>query len=357
MAGNSFGHIFRITTFGESHGPALGVIVDGCPPNIALTESDIQFDLNRRKPGQSKVTTQRKEKDIVQILSGVFEGKTTGTPIALIIFNKDQRSSDYDAIKNLLRPGHADFTYLKKFGIRDYRGGGRASGRETAARVAAGAVAKKILDQYKINIVAYTLAIGGIYAEKMNYTSIENNLVRTPDMNAAKRMEEKILEAQKKNDSVGGIVEAIVHGCPSGLGDPIFDKLDAKLAHAIMSIGAVKAIEFGSGFKAAAMLGSDHNDKFYLDGERVRTISNNAGGILGGIATGEDIVFRVAIKPTSSIAQPQQTLTTDGKEATIKVLGRHDPCLCPRIVPVVEAMTAITLADALLSQKTMLSDR
>ncbi len=355
MASNSFGEAFRITTFGESHGPAIGVVVDGVPPSLRLSESDIQFELNRRRPGQSKVTTQRQETDQIEILSGVFEGKTTGTPVAMLIRNEDQRCKDYDEIKNLFRPGHADYTYLQKYGHRDYRGAGRASGRETAGRVAAGAIAKKILRDQGINIVAYTLAVGGIYAQRRDYAVIEKNMVRAPDLEAAKQMIEKIEGARKNKDSVGGIIEAIVHGCPPGLGDPIYEKLNARIAYALVSIGAVRGIEFGSGFEAAKMQGSQHNDKFYLDGERIRTKTNHAGGILGGISTGEDIILRVAVKPTSSIAQPQQTVSIDGKEAVIEVKGRHDPCLCPRVVPVVEAMIAITLVDALLMQKTLKS--
>lgn len=351
--GNSFGQIFRITTFGESHGPAIGVIVDGVPANLPLTESDIQFELDRRKPGQSKVSTHRREPDRAEILSGVFEGRTTGTPVAMLIRNEDQRSKDYEEIKNLLRPGHADYTYLMKYGLRDYRGGGRASGRETACRVAAGAIAKKILRDQKIHTVAYTLAVGGIYAQKRDYAVIEKNIVRAPDLEAAQLMIEKIEEVRKNCDSIGGIVEAVVHGCPPGLGDPIYEKLSARLAYALLSIGAVRGIEFGAGFEAARMLGSRHNDRFYMDGKKVRTRTNHAGGILGGISNGEDIVLRVAVKPTSSIAQEQPTLSVDLKDAAIEVKGRHDPCICPRIVPVVEAMIALTLVDCLLMQKTV----
>ena len=350
---NSFGQIFRITPFGESHGPAVGVIVDGVPPNLPLTESDIQFELDRRKPGQSKVSTHRRESDRAEILSGVFEGRTTGTPVAMLIRNEDQRSKDYEEIKNLLRPGHADYTYLMKYGLRDYRGGGRASGRETACRVAAGAIAKKILRDQQINAVAYTLAVGGIYAQKRDYTVIEKNIVRAPDLEAAQLMIEKIEEVRKNCDSIGGIVEAVVHGCPPGLGDPIYEKLNARLAYALLSIGAVRGIEFGAGFEAARMLGSRHNDRFYMDGKKVRTRTNYAGGILGGISNGEDIVLRVAVKPTSSIAQEQPTVSVDLKDAAIEVKGRHDPCICPRIVPVVEAMIALTLVDCLLMHKTV----
>lgn len=351
MPGNTFGKVFKVTTFGESHGPAIGVVIDGVPPQLPLSESDIQFELDRRRPGQSKVTTQRKESDAVEILSGVLEGKTTGTSLGMLIRNEDQRSKDYSEMKELFRPGHADFTYFAKYGIRDYRGGGRASGRETACRVAAGAVAKKILDQHNIRMVAYTLAVGDIYAKKMDYTVIEKNIVRSPDLEIAELMIAKIDEARKNCDSIGGIIEAIVHGCPPGLGEPVFDKLNARLAYALMSIGAVRGIEFGKGFEAARMAGSEHNDKFFVDGDRIRTYTNHAGGILGGISNGEDIRLRLAIKPTSSIAQSQNTVTTSLMKATIEVKGRHDPCLCPRIVPVVEAMVALTLVDFLMLQK------
>ncbi len=353
MAGNTFGQVFKVTTFGESHGPAIGVVIDGCPPNISLKEDDIQFDLDRRRPGQSKITTQRQESDKVEILSGVFEGKTTGTALALLIRNQDMRPKDYSNIKNLFRPGHADYTFFKKYGIRDYQGGGRSSGRETACRVAAGAVAKKILDQYRIKVIAYTLAVAGIYAKKKDFAVIEKNMVRAPDMEMAEAMIAKIEEARLNCDSVGGIIEAIIHGAPAGLGDPVFDKLNARLSYALMSIGTIRGIEFGTGFKAAQMLGSEHNDKFYMDGDRVGTVTNNAGGILGGISNGEDIVLRVAVKPPSSIAQPQKTVSMESKDATIEVKGRHDPCICPRVVPVVEAMIALTLVDALMLQKTI----
>lgn len=353
MAGNTFGQIFRITTFGESHGPAIGVVIDGVPPNIELTAGDIQFDLDRRRPGQSKITTQRQESDRVEILSGVFEDRTTGTSLALLIRNEDQRSKDYENLKNLFRPGHADYTFLKKYGLRDYRGGGRSSGRETACRVAAGAVAKKILDQRNIKIVAYTKSVADITAQKIDYAVIEKNMVRAPDLEVAEKMIERINEARKSLDSLGGIIEAVIHGCPPGLGDPVFDKLNARLAYALMSIGTIRGIEFGTGFAAAKMSGSKHNDKFFMDGDRVRTRTNNAGGILGGISNGEDIILRVAVKPASSIAQSQSTVTIDGKPTTVEVKGRHDPCICPRVVPVVEAMIAVTLVDALLTQKTI----
>ena len=353
MAGNTFGQVFKVTTFGESHGPAIGVILDGVPPDLDLSEPDIQFDLDRRRPGQSKITTQRKESDTVEILSGVFEGKTTGTALAMIIHNKDHRTKDYSDIKNVFRPGHADYTYFMKYGHRDYRGGGRSSGRETACRVAAGAIAKKILRRHNINIVAYTLAVGDIYAQTKDFTVIEQNIVRAPDLKVAKQMIKRIEEARKNCDSIGGIVEAIIHGCPAGLGDPVFDKLNARLSYALMSIGTLRGIEFGLGFEATEMSGSEHNDQFFMDGDKVKMRSNNAGGILGGISTGEDIILRVGVKPPSSIAQKQQTVSTDLKDTSIEVKGRHDPCICPRVVPVVEAMIALTLVDSLMLQKTI----
>jgi chorismate synthase len=351
MAGNSFGQVFKITTFGESHGPAIGVIIDGVPPNLALTEADIQFELDRRRPGQSKVTTQRKESDTVEILSGVFEKKTTGTALAMLIRNEDHRSSDYADIKDVFRPGHADYTYYMKYGHRDYRGGGRSSGRETACRVAAGAVAKKFLRNEGINIIAYTLAVGDIYAQKKDFSVIEKNMVRTPDLDAAEKMIKKIEEARKNLDSVGGVVEAIVHGCPPGLGDPVFDKLNARLAYALMSIGTLRGIEFGVGFEATKMPGSKHNDQFFMDGKKIKMRTNHAGGILGGISTGEDIILRVGVKPPSSIAQKQKTVSLDHQNTSIEIKGRHDPCICPRVVPVVEAMIALTILDALMLQK------
>ncbi|MCA9402086.1 MAG: chorismate synthase, partial [Candidatus Omnitrophica bacterium] len=322
----------------------------GVPPNIPLTEADIQFELDRRKPGQSRVTTQRKESDSGKILSGVFEGKTTGTALAILIYNEDHRSKDYSNIMDKFRPGHADFTFFKKYGCRDYRGGGRSSGRETACRVAAGAVAKKILDRHGVKVIAYSKEIAGIPAEKIDYSVIEKNIVRAPDLEAAKKMIEKIDEARKSLDSVGGIIEAVVHGCPAGLGDPVFDKLNARLAYAVMTIGTIRGVEFGKGFDAAKMKASQHNDKFYMDGDHIRTTSNHAGGILGGISTGDNIIMRMAVKPPSSIAQPQKTVTESGEQATIEVKGRHDPCICPRVVPVVESMIALSLVDALMRQ-------
>jgi chorismate synthase len=355
MAGSTFGQIFQVSTFGESHGAGIGVVIDGVPPNIALQRSDIQRDLDRRRPGQSQVTTQRQEADQAEILSGVFEGKTTGAPIAILIRNQDQRSKDYSNIKDLYRPGHADFTFDAKYGIRDYRGGGRSSGRETACRVAAGAVAKQILDRFNIRILAYTIQIADVVAQKRDYALIESNPVRCPDAQAAQAMVERINAARLDNDSVGGLIEAVVHGCPAGLGDPVFDKLNARLAYAVSSIGTVRGVEFGTGFKAVTMRGSEHNDKFYMDGNKVRTRTNHAGGILGGISTGEDIVMRVAIKPTSSISREQTTVSKHHEPLTMQVKGRHDPCICPRAVPVVESMIAITLVDALLKQQAIQS--
>ena len=353
MAGNTFGQLFKVTTFGESHGPAIGVIIDGVPPDLPIDENDIQKELDRRRPGQSSITTQRQEGDKVEILSGVFEGKTTGTALGMLIRNKDQQSKDYLNIKDVFRPGHADYTYLEKYGIRDYRGSGRSSGRETAARVAAGAVAKKYLAQQGVQITGYTLSIGDIVAQKIDYGVIEKNIVRAPDLDAAQKMVQKIEEAKSQSDSLGGVVEAVVKGCPVGLGDPVFDKLNARLAYGLMSIGTLKGIEFGAGFAVTQMNGSQNNDPFIIHDGRVCTKTNHAGGILGGISTGEDIVLRVAVKPPSSIAKKQETVTIDKKETTIEVKGRHDPCICPRVVPVVEAMIALTLIDSLLIQKTI----
>lgn len=351
MPGNSFGTIFKITTFGESHGPAIGVVVDGVIPNLPLTEADIQKDLDRRRPGQSAVTTQRQETDRVEILSGVFEGKTTGAPIALLIRNEDQKEKDYTKIKELFRPGHADFTFQAKYGFRDWRGGGRSSGRETASRVAAGAIAKKILAQKNIKITAYTLSVGDIVAKTINLDAIESNIVRCPDPEAAEQMIEKIQEVRKSGDSIGGVVEAIVKGCPAGLGEPVFDKISAKLAHALMSIGTIKGIEIGDGFAATKKLGSQNNDIFTSDHGKVHTKTNHAGGILGGISNGEDIVLRVAVKPPSSILKEQETVDIHGHKSTVQVTGRHDPCICPRVVPVVEAMIAVTILDLLMIQQ------
>ncbi len=348
---SSFGKNFKIMTFGESHGEAVGAVIDGVVPGIKISKEDIQKELDKRKPGQSKITTLRKEKDEVHILSGIFEGKTTGHPICLVVYNKNQDSSAYDNLKDIFRPGHADFTYLKKYGIRDYRGGGRSSGRETVGRVAAGAVAKRMLGGIKI--IAYTKEVAGTIAKTVDLTEIEKNPVRCPDKEAAKEIEKKILKARKEGDSLGGIIEVIVKNCPSGLGEPVFDKLDADIAKAVMSIGAVKGIEFGAGFSIKNLKGSSDNDEFYLDKNsgKVRQKTNKSGGILGGISSGEDILFRVAVKPTASIAKDQFTVDTKGKRKKISIKGRHDPCLCPRIIPVVENMVAIVLADAIMQQE------
>jgi chorismate synthase len=341
MAGSSFGQLFRLSTFGESHGGAVGVVLDGAPPGLELTETDIQKELDRRKPGQSSVTTPRQEPDTIHLMSGVFEGKTTGTPILMILYNKDAQSSAYDDIKEKFRPGHADFTYLKKYGIRDYRGSGRASGRETAARVAAGAVAKKILAGRGVAITAWTQRCAGIECETVDFSVIEKNPMRAADLNAAAKMVPIIEKLAAEGDSTGGIIECRISGVAAGLGEPVFDKLEADLAKAIMSIGAVKGFEVGLGFRAVDLHGSEHNDA--MDSRGFKT--NNAGGILGGISTGEDIVFRVAVKPTSSISKVQKTVNKTGEEVDIQTIGRHDPSICPRVVPVIEAMAAIVLED------------
>jgi len=353
MAGNALGNFFRITTFGESHGKAVGVLIDGVKPNVRIGEADIQKELNRRRPGQSSVTTPRNEADQVHILSGVFEGKTLGTPICLLIWNKDQNSKAYDAIKDLFRPGHAGYTYLSKYGIQDYRGGGRSSARETAGRVAAGALAKQILAKRGIYVVAYTKEVDGIKATTIDLEEIEKNAVRCPDRVAAERMVRRIHKVRDEGDSVGGIVEAVIKNCPAGLGEPVFDKLEADLAKALLSIPAIKGFEIGSGFAAARMRGSEHNDEFVKDRKsgKIVTRTNFAGGILGGISNGEDIVVRVAVKPPSSIPKAQKTVDTKGRARTIKVEGRHDPCLCPRAVPVIESMIALVIADHLMRQQ------
>ena len=321
--GNTFGSLFKITTWGESHGPAIGVVIDGCPAGLNLKSSDIQRELDRRKPGQSKLTTARKEADKVEILSGVFENKTTGTPISLMVRNADVRSKDYEKLKNLYRPGHADFTYDAKYGIRDHRGGGRASARETAGRVAAGAIARKLIPSLKIKA-----------------TLIKPSL-------------KEIDKVKKDGDSIGGLVECVIQNAPAGLGSPIFNKLDARLAQAMLSIPGAKGFEIGSGFKGVEMKGSEHNDEFLIKKGEVATKTNHAGGVLGGISNGMGIVFRVAFKPTSSIAQKQQTVDSNGNKKTIEVKGRHDPCIALRAAPIVEAMASLVLADEYLIQKTV----
>ena len=354
MPGNTIGLFFRVTTWGESHGRATGAVVDGCPPGIELTEQDIQVALDRRKPGQTLTASSRKEADTVEILSGVFDGKTTGMPISLMIRNKDAREGDYDALKEVFRPGHGDFTYFQKYGIRDHRGGGRASGRETAARVAAGAIAGKIVARAGMSVTAYTKALGGIAAagslcttDRIDMASICSNALYCPDPEAAERMTVKLEEAVLKGDSLGGIVEIIVRGCPPGLGEPVFDKLDADLARALMSIGTVKGIEIGAGFQVAGMTGSEANDPMTPEG----FLSNHAGGILAGISTGQEIVIRVACKPIPSIARAQQTVDVHGRPVTLNVKGRHDAAVIPRILPVCEAMVNLVLADHWLRQQ------
>ena len=346
--GNTLGHLFRVTTFGESHGAALGCVIDGCPPLIPLTEAEIQHELDRRRPGQSAITTGRQEGDKVHILSGIFENKTLGTPIAMIVYNSDARSGDYEKLKNVFRPGHADYTWEMKYGFRDYRGGGRSSGRETVSRVMAGAVAKKILSLQKIKIYAYALQVGPIRGTKVDYTFIEKNSVRAADPIAAKKMERLILKAKENGDSVGGIVEIVVKNVPLGLGEPVFDKLNAELAKALVSIPTVKAIEFGAGFGVAVKKGSEQNDPFTVKKGKISLIKNDAGGISGGISTGEDIIMRVAVKPPSSISKLQRTVTKNKEKVDVRVTGRHDPCIIPRFIPVAESMVALTLADALL---------
>ena len=349
MGGNSFGTLFRIITWGESHGEALGVVIDGCPPRIDLSNEDIQKELDRRKPGKGKGSSPRKESDRVEILSGIFEGKTTGTPISLLIRNEDVDSSSYEEWKEVFRPGHADFTYQAKYGIRDYRGGGRASARETIGRVAAGAVAKKILRKEKVEIIAYTLELGGIRAEKIDYKEIERNILRCPDRKAAAAMRMKIEETKARGDTLGGIVEILAQGCPPGWGEPVFDKLEADLAKAVMSIGAVRGVEIGAGFGVARMLGSQSNDPLGPEGFK----KNDAGGILGGISNGADIVLRAAVKPIPSISLEQRTVNQAMRPVSLRIKGRHDISAIPRINPVCEAMVALVLVDHLLRQKAL----
>ena len=345
--GNSFGKIFKLTTFGESHGPCIGGIIDGSPSNIDIDISKIQYDLDRRRPGQSKIVTQRKEDDKVEILSGLFEGKTTGTPIGFIIKNKDQKSKDYDHIKDIFRPSHADYVYEKKYGNRDYRGGGRSSARETACRVVAGSIAKQILKNIKI--VGFVKSVGSISLKSTyknyNLSDSEKNIVRCPDENTAKKMEELIIKTRKNGDTVGGVVSCVVSGVPVGLGEPVFDKLHAELGKAMLSINAVKGFEYGSGFDGTKMFGSKHNDQFDSEG---KTITNFSGGIQGGISNGMDIFFNVAFKPVATIMKSQKTINKDGDSKEMKGKGRHDPCVVPRAVPIVESMTALVILDSML---------
>jgi chorismate synthase len=357
MASNFFGQLFRITTFGESHGPAIGVVIDGCPAGLDLSLEEIEQELALRSPGQNSYTSPRKEEDLAEILSGVFEGKTTGAPIAILVRNKDADSSQYDSIKGLYRPGHANFTYLEKYGIFDYRGGGRSSARETVARVAAGAVAKKLLRHFGIQCVAYLAEAGGIGVEQKDFPdlaelqkSVRESPIFCPDPKAEIAIKDRIRKVQQAQDSIGGIIACIAH-LPAGLGDPVYGKLEALLAYAMLSLPATKAFEIGSGVQAARLKGSEHNDAFNVDEKgKVFTKTNHAGGTLGGISTGSSLTFQVAFKPTSSIKKPQETVSLSGEKATFQLdpAGRHDPCVAIRAVPIVEAMTAITLADAFL---------
>ncbi len=351
MAGSSYGLEFRVTTFGESHGKAIGVIVDGVTPGLELSVDDIQPHLARRRPGQSHITTPRDEADRVEILSGVFEGKTTGTPITLVVFNQDQRSKDYGDIMKKFRPGHADATYLNKYGLRDYRGSGRASGRETIGRVAAGAIALKLLSQKGITVTAYTRRAAGVECKTIDFDVIEQNPVRAADAEAAAEMVRRIEKLAEEGNSTGGIVECVVQGLPAGLGEPVFDKLDAEIAKAMLSLGAVKGIEFGDGFAAADMTGVEHNDEIAAGGH----LTNSAGGVLGGISSGEDLTFRIVVKPPASIKAEQKTVDVEGRETTISTHGRHDPIICPRIVPVVESMAAIAILDLLKRHAALLA--
>lgn len=350
MAGNSFGTLFKLTTFGESHGEALGGIIDGCPPGIMLNYDAIQKEMQRRKPGQSSIVTQRKEEDEVQFLSGIFEGKTTGTPIGFIISNTNQKSNDYSHIKGSYRPSHADYVYEKKYGIRDYRGGGRSSARETACRVVAGAIAKQVFSEIKIN--AFVSSVGEIFIDKsykdLDFSLTETNDVRCPDLVSAKKMEDHIKEIKKQGDTVGGTITCVIQNVPIGLGEPVFDKLHAELGKAMLSINAVHGFEYGSGFCGARMKGSDHNDLFNEDGT---TKTNLSGGIQGGISNGMDIYFRVAFKPVATLLQKQEVLTVDGKIIEQQGKGRHDPCVVPRAVPIVEAMAALVMTDFYLLNK------
>jgi chorismate synthase len=360
--GNTFGRVFRITTWGESHGGAVGVVVDGCPPRIALEEADIQSELDRRRPGQSRITTQRSETDTVQIISGVFEGQTTGTPISMLVWNKDARSQDYSEVKKAYRPSHADYTYDAKYGFRDYRGGGRTSARETIGRVAGGAVAKKLLTRLTgLEVIAYVKQIHELVADidpnKVRPSHVEQNPVRCPDQAMAETMFAYVDSIRKAGDSVGGIIECIVKNVPVGLGAPVFDRLEADLAKAMLSLPATKGFEIGSGFSSVTMKGSEHNDPFYCAKGAIRTRTNHSGGVQGGITNGENIFFRVAFKPTATILMPQKTISPEGKPTILKPKGRHDPCVLPRAVPIVEAMTAVVLADHYLLQTANASTR
>jgi len=353
--GNTFGKLFRIHTYGESHGPALGVIIEGCPAGLTIDEAFIQEELNRRKPGQSKITTQRKEADAYEILSGVFEGKSTGTPISILIRNEDQRSKDYSHIADKFRPSHADYTFQAKFGHRDYRGGGRSSARETVARVAAGAIAKLLLQHYGVECKSYVSQVGTLQVEKpyqkLDLTRIEDNILRCPDQEKAEEMIALIDKTRKNRDTIGGVITGVITGVPAGIGDPVFDKLHAELGKAMLSINAVKGFEYGSGFEGVKMNGSEHNDAFFKEGEEVKTRTNHSGGIQGGISNGQDIYFNVAFKPVATIMDDQESINDAGDAVTVSGKGRHDPCVVPRAVPIVDAMSALVIADYLLISK------
>ena len=353
---NSFGKIFKITTYGESHGVGVGVIIDGCPAGVKVDEALIQAEMQRRKPGQSKITTQRKEEDVVEILSGVFDGMTTGTPVALAIRNTNQKSKDYAHIKDSFRPSHADFTYQEKYGVRDYRGGGRSSARETAARVAAGAIAKMYAQKAGVKVQAYVSQVGSLKLDKsyqeMDLDKAEENIVRCPDPQTAEQMIQHIDETRKNRDTIGGIVSCVITGTPVGLGEPVFDKLHAILGQAMLSINAVKGFEYGSGFEGVKMYGLEHNDPFKSEDGKVETTTNHSGGVQGGISNGQDIYFNVAFKPIATIMNDQESIDKDGNTIVVEGKGRHDPCVVPRAVPIVEAMTALTIADFMLRAKT-----
>jgi len=364
MAGSTFGNLFKITTWGESHGPGIGVVIDGCPAGLALNEADIQAFLDRRKPGASRYATQRKESDSVEILSGVFDGRTTGTPISMLVRNTSQRSSDYSEIATYYRPGHADYTFDQKYGFRDYRGGGRSSGRETIGRVAAGAIAAKLLAELGITVTAYTQAIGDIAIpdadcplEMLDLTEARNNPTGIPDRETSQKAEEYLKQCMENLDSAGGIVACRVSNMPAGIGEPVFEKLDADLSKAVMSIGAVKAIEIGDGIKVSSANGSSNNDSFRMNDKKTVKTTNHAGGILGGISDGSEIILRAHFKPTPSIFQKQDTVTKNGENITIQIKGRHDPIIVPRAVVVVESMTAITILDLLLQNMTSRIDK
>jgi len=352
---NTFGHIFRLTSFGESHGRGIGGIIDGCPAGIVLDIEQIQAELARRKPGQSKITTQRQEPDQVEFLSGIFEGKTQGTPIAFAIWNKDQHSADYNDLKNVYRPSHADFTYMQKYGTRDYRGGGRSSARETIARVVAGAIAKQILTRVGVTIQAFVSQVGEVKLEKnyqeLDLSQTESNIVRCPDPEIAEKMIDRIMQAGNNKDTVGGVITGVVMGVPAGWGEPVFNKLHADLGFAMLGINAVKGFEYGSGFEGTKLSGSQHNDVFVQTKNGIRTKTNHSGGIQGGISNGEDIYFKVAFKPIATLLKEQQTIDTDNNPTVINPKGRHDPCVLPRAVPIVEAMAALVLIDHYLLNK------